>query len=137
MQFCFPLTNMFMQFCFPLTNNEWSQIAWFDARCSEHVTSNVTCVHSQRNTKDIVFRLAQMTLCLIMLSNLLHCVEPNIISTIPTNWFLIRQMHIPCVMSTLLWCYKVWWILFVVTQVSFLMVLYFFFGSFFLALYTM
>jgi len=29
----------------------------------KHVKPNITCAHSQGNTKDLIFRLAQGTLC--------------------------------------------------------------------------
>ena len=40
----------------------------------KHVMSNIACMRSQRNTKDLVFLLAQMTLCIMSFP---HFVEPN------------------------------------------------------------
>jgi len=53
----------------------------------KHVTSNIAGARSQRNTKDSVFCLAQMALCVMTLSNFLHFVGANVISNGPTNKF--------------------------------------------------
>jgi len=59
----------------------------------KHVTPNMTCVHSQGNTKDSIFRLAQGMLCVKMLRNFWPFVGPNVISDGSTNRLSIRQFN--------------------------------------------
>jgi len=59
----------------------------------KHVTPNMTCAHSQGNTKDSIFRLAQGMLCVKMLHNVRPFVGPNVISDGSTHRLSIRQFN--------------------------------------------
>ena len=58
----------------------------------KHVWLNIACACSPQNTKDTVFWLAQMTLCITALSNFRHFVKSNIFSGGSTNGLLICHL---------------------------------------------
>jgi len=57
-------------------------------------TLRTYCARSQQYTKDSIFRLAQMTLCVITLDKFPPFVRPNVISDGPTNGFSIHQFFL-------------------------------------------
>jgi len=76
----------------------------------KHVTTNIACVHSQRYTQHVVFWLAQMMLCLMMLPNTCFppFIRPNIISGGPTNGLLILFKVLVFIINDLR--FSNWWI---------------------------
>jgi len=59
----------------------------------KHVTSQVAFAHGQGYTKDSVFWLAQITLCIMMSSNFSPFLGANFVSDALTNRLLIRQYY--------------------------------------------
>jgi len=58
----------------------------------KNLTANIACACSQRHTKDSVFWLVHIMLCIMTLLNFPPFVRPNAISDVLTNWLSIRQL---------------------------------------------